>query len=690
LDGDYILEARNLQVSFGTYAGEVQAVRGASFELRQGEILAIVGESGSGKTTLAKTLMGLLPEPNSIVRGGEVTFEDRDLLKLSERQMRSVRGAKISMVFQDPMTTLNPTMRIGRQITENLNKPLGLSRRRAMVQAVELLRMLGIPNPEERIKQYPHQLSGGMRQRVVIAIALACDPQVLIADEPTTALDVTIQAQILELLRDLQETMETSIVLITHDLGIVANIADRVAVMYSGKIVETGTVREIFYEPQHPYTWGLLASIPLPAADRSQELISIPGSLPDPLDPPTGCPFTARCAHAMRICTTEMPRHTTFSKEHWSACWLHHDMAPKVISPRPARKHWLADQTITNQTITNNSASASNDDPGGRVLLRIEDLKKYFRVRRKSLKAVDGISLEIKKGETFGLVGESGCGKTTLGRVLVRLHEPTSGKVLYDGKDLFEAKDAEVKSLHRKVQMIFQDPQASLSPRMVAGDIIAEGIDIHGLAPDKKARFARVHELLETVGLDKEHANRYPHEFSSGQRQRISIARALAVDPEFVVADEPVSALDVSIQAQIINLMKSLQKEKDLTYLFISHDLSVVRYISDRIGVMYLGVLVEIADADQLYTDPLHPYTRALLSAIPVPDPDAEQKRIVLEGEVPIPTNPPSGCRFRTRCPHAMEVCSELVPKMRKLKPDHWVACHLYNDEQATQEGIEQ
>jgi peptide/nickel transport system ATP-binding protein len=672
LDGDYILEARDLRVSFGTYAGEVQALRGASFELRQSETLAIVGESGSGKTTLAKTLMGLLPEPNSIVRGGEAIFEERDLLKLSERQLRLVRGAKISMVFQDPMTSLNPTMRIGRQITENLKKHLGLSGCRATGRAVELLRMVSIPNPEDRLKQYPHQLSGGMRQRVAITIALARNPQILIADEPTTALDATVQAQILELLKDLQERTGISIILITHDLGVVANIAHRVAVMYSGKLVETSTVHDIFHAPKHPYTRGLLNSTP--TTDYSRELIPIPGSPPDSLDPPAGCPFTARCPHAMRICQIEMPGYTTFTPEHRAACWLYHEMAPQHVTSSPAKRPPLAVQI---------------PDGGSeeRVLLETKDLKKHFRVSGESLKAVDGVSLKIKRGETFGLVGESGGGKTTLGRMLVRLHEPTSGKILYEGEDLFEAERAKAKSLYRRMQMIFQDPQASLNPRMIAGDIIAEGIGIHGLVPNKKNRLERVHELLESVGLSKEHANRFPHEFSSGQRQRVSLARALAVKPEFVVADEPVSALDVSIQAQIINLMKSLQKEQGLTYLFISHDLSVVRYISDRIGVMYLGVLVEIAVADQLYTDPFHPYTRALLSAIPIPDPDAEQKRkrIVLEGEVPSPTNPPSGCRFRTRCPHAMEVCSELVPKMQEIKPDHWVACHLYNDEQATQ-----
>ena len=482
MSGDCILEVKNLRVSFDAYAGEVQAVRGASFELRQSEILAVVGESGSGKTTVAKTVMGLLPEPNGIVKGGEVSFEEHDLLKLSEKQMREVRGAKISMVFQDPMTSLNPTMHIGPQITENLKKHLGLSRRQAMGRAVELLGMVGIPNPEDRIKQYPHQLSGGMRQRVVITIALACNPQVLIADEPTTALDVTIQAQILELLRDLQERTGTSIVLITHDLGVVAHTAHRVAVMYSGKIVETGTVRDIFYRPKHPYTWGLLNSIP--TTDRSRELIPIPGSPPNPLDPPAGCPFTARCPHAMRICQAEMPGYTTFSPGHRAACWLYHEMAPRHTASSPDRRRPFAEQT-------------PNGGFEGGVLLEIKDLKKHFRVGGESLKAVDGVSLKIKRGETFGLVGESGGGKTTVGRMLVRLYEPTSGKILYDGEDLFETTRAKV--LYRRMQMIFQDPQASLNPRMVALDTIAEGIDIHGLAPNKKARLERVHELLETV-----------------------------------------------------------------------------------------------------------------------------------------------------------------------------------------------
>ena len=333
MDNDQLLRVRDLKVSFKTYAGEVQAVRGVSFDLRQGETLAIVGESGSGKTVTAKSLMRLLPEANTMIKGGEAIFEGQDLLKLSEKQMQKVRGSRIAMVFQDPMTSLDPTMKVGKQIEESLKKHLGLSGQRARERAVELLTLVGIPNPEGRVRQYPHQFSGGMRQRVVIAIALACDPQILIADEPTTALDVTIQAQILDLLRELQERIGTSIILITHDLGVVANIADRVAVMYAGKVVETGTLREVFYDPQMPYTWGLLASIPLPTADRSQELIPIPGSPPDMLDPPKGCPFTARCPYSMRICAEEMPEYTTFSAEHKAACWLHHPMAPNVEPP---------------------------------------------------------------------------------------------------------------------------------------------------------------------------------------------------------------------------------------------------------------------------------------------------------------------------------------------------------------------
>jgi oligopeptide/dipeptide ABC transporter ATP-binding protein len=371
----------------------------------------------------------------------------------------------------------------------------------------------------------------------------------------------------------------------------------------------------------------------------------------------------------MRICPDEMPRATAFSAEHEAACWLHHEMAPRVVdASRPTRGRETTGQNST------------NDRPAGRALLDVRNLKKHFRVGRQTLKAVDGISLRIEKGETFGLVGESGCGKSTTGRVLVRLYEPTSGEVVYDGEDPFGARGEQSRRLNRKAQMIFQDPHASQDPRMRVLDIVAEGLDIHGLAGSKEQRAQRVHGLLETVELSPEHADRYPHQFSGGQRQRVGIARALAVDPEFIVADEPVSDLDVSIRAQIINLMKRLQREKGLTYLFISHDLSVVRYVSDRIGVMYLGILVEVAASDELCEEPLHPYTRALLSAVPFPDPDVERRRgrMVLEGEVPSPVNPPSGCRFRTRCPHAMDVCAEVVPQMREIRPGHWAACHLH------------
>ena len=467
-----------------------------------------------------------------------------------------------------------------------------------------------------------------MRQRVVIAIALACEPQILIADEPTTALDVTIQAQILDLLRELQEKIGTSVILITHDLGVVASVADRVAVMYAGKIVETGTVREAFYDPQMPYTWGLLASIPLPNADRK------PGPYPDTRFPAGH----VRPAEGLSLC----------GEVHLRYAGLPHGVSRVHRLLRRAQSGLLAAPSHGAQRRASRAGpgcTVTEQSPNGdgRAILEVKDLKKHFKVgRRAFLKAVDGVSLEIQKGETLGLVGESGCGKTTVGRVLVRLYEPSAGAVLFAGEDVHSTEGDEGKVLNRKMQMIFQDPQASLNPRMVVSDIIAEGIDIHHLANSPQERLDRVHELLETVGLSKEHANRFPHEFSGGQRQRIGVARALAVEPEFIVADEPVSALDVSIQAQVINLMKRLQRERDLTYLFISHDLSVVKYISDRVGVMYLGQLVELTDSDELYANPLHPYTRALLSAVPIPDPDyeSERERTGHRGRPPKPGKP--------------------------------------------------
>ncbi|WP_082677138.1 ABC transporter ATP-binding protein [Bacillus sp. FJAT-29937] len=647
-----ILDVKNLQVSFDTYAGEVKAVRGVSFHLNKGETLAIVGESGSGKSVTSKSLMKLIPNPPGRISGGEIIFEGNDLVKYSEKQMQNIRGSEIAMIFQDPMTSLNPTMTVGKQIMESIVKHQKLSKKDAKEKAIELLSMVGIPKPEKRLTSYPHQFSGGMRQRVVIAMAISCNPKVLIADEPTTALDVTIQAQILELLKDLQKKLDMSIIFITHDLGVVANIADRVAVMYAGKIIEIGTVEEIFYSPQHPYTWGLLGAMPN-LNERAEELTTIPGTPPNLIHLPVGDAFANRNKYAMNIDFQFEPPMFKVSDTHYAATWLLHEKSPKIMPPDVLKKHREEGPKEKQKE------RLAKQKEKKEKLLEIQNLKQYFSSGSNVVKAVDGISFDIFKGETFGLVGESGCGKSTTGRTIIGLYEASDGKILYNNENINKKKSfSEAQKLNQKIQMIFQDPYSSLNPRQTVADIIAEGLDIHGLSSSKKTRMEKVYELLETVGLNREHANRYPHEFSGGQRQRIGIARALAVEPEFIIADEPISALDVSIQAQVVNLLKKLQKEKGLTYLFIAHDLSMVKYISDRIGVMYKGRLVELAESDELYDNPLHPYTKSLLSAIPLPDPATEKTRTRMkfdssfvwngEGEEPI---------------------------LREVKAGHWLAC---------------
>ncbi|WP_277613953.1 ABC transporter ATP-binding protein [Neobacillus muris] len=664
-----LLEVKDLHVSFHTYAGKVQAVRGVNLYLNKGETLAIVGESGSGKSVTSKSIMKLLPAQSAKIESGQILFEGKDLVGFSEGEMERIRGKEISMIFQDPMTALNPTMTVGKQIAESIMTHQQVHKKEAQQKTVELLKMVGIPNPEIRLHQYPHQFSGGMRQRVVIAIALACSPKVIIADEPTTALDVTIQAQILDLMKDIQKKMGTSIIIITHDLGVVANIADRVAVMYAGKIIETGKVEEVFYNPQHPYTWGLLGS--MPNMETKEELAAIPGTPPDLIDPPKGDPFAERNDHALKIDYLREPPMFKLSETHYAATWLLHEKAPKIERTASVRRPLKA--------IGMKKTPEKQLEP----LIEIKHLKKYFHTGKKEvLKAVDDVSFTIFKGETLGLVGESGCGKSTTGRTIMQLYEATGGEVLFHNKKVHEQKSSsQLKEFNRKVQMIFQDPYSSLNPRKTVADIIAEGLDIHGLVTTKKERQDRIYRLLETVGLNKDHAGRYPHEFSGGQRQRIGIARALAVEPEFIIADEPISALDVSIQAQVVNLLKKLQTDKGLTYLFIAHDLSMVKHISDRVGVMYLGGIVELASSDDLYAEPLHPYTQALLSAVPVPDPlvEKQRERIILQGDLPSPSNPPSGCRFRTRCPMATERCSQEMPVWKEAKPHHWVACHLFD-----------
>ncbi len=547
-----ILKVDNLRVSFMSRDEEFEAVRGVSFEVRKGETLGIVGESGSGKSVTARSIMRLLPSPPSFMKEGEILFLGENLADKTEKEMESIRGRDIGMIFQDPMTSLNPTIRIGKQIAESLRKHQKLSKKDAKTEAIELLKLVGIRNSETRYNQYPHEFSGGMRQRVMIAIALACRPTLLIADEPTTALDVTIQAQILNLMKHMQERFGTSIILITHDLGVVAGMCDRVAVMKDGEIVESGTTEEIFENPKHPYTLKLLHALP-------------------------------------RLNEKKKPKR-----------------APLILP----------------------GTDSSNP------LLDVRSLKQYFDLGKGNvLKAVDNISFHIKPGETLGLVGESGSGKSTTGRAVLRLNEPTGGEVLYQGIPVNRLSQGEMKVMRRHMQMIFQDPYASLNPRFKVLDIIGQALDIHKLADSKDARKKRVEELLDMVGLEPSHALRYPHEFSGGQRQRIGIARALAVEPKFIVCDEPLSALDVSIQSQVVTLLEDLQHRLGLTYLFIAHDLSMVKHISDRVAVMYAGKIVELAESEELYSNPQHDYTKSLLSAIPIPDPkiEAKKKRTLME-----------------------------------------------------------
>jgi peptide/nickel transport system ATP-binding protein len=669
----WLLEVENLHVHFVTTRGVVRAVEGISYKVKPGEVVALVGESGCGKSVSSLAIMRLLARPAGRVVGGRILFQGVNLLDLGEEEMRRIRGRDIAMIFQEPMTSLNPVLTIGFQIMEPLMIHLGMTAEAARARAAQLLKMVGIPDTERRLDQYPHQFSGGMRQRVMIAVALSCNPRLIIADEPTTALDVTIQAQILELMRELSCDLGIALVVITHNLGIVARYANRVNVMYAARLAEQGSAADVFAKPLHPYTAGLLRSVPRLDKPRGRKLETIEGLPPNLVEPPPGCRFAPRCPAKLDACVAAMPELVEVEPGHPSACIRAREMA--VVGPAG-----LGLQSASLQAPQAKKLDTTTP------LLQVRELRTYFEVgagqqlfkpRRLQVRAVDGLSLEVFRGETVGLVGESGCGKTTVGRTLLRLEQPTGGEFLFEGADVTRAKGDRLRDYRRKIQVIFQDPYSSLNPRMTVGEIIAEPMQVHRLVRDAAAARAKVAELLAQVGLFEYMAERYPHELSGGQRQRVGIARALAMEPSFIVCDEPVSALDVSIQAQIINLLEDLQSRYQLTFLFIAHDLAVVRHISDRVVVMYLGRVMEIADRDSLYADPLHPYTRALLDAVPIPDPQLEAKREhrVLGGEVPSPLDPPRGCVFHTRCPLASEECKMAVPELREVRPRHFAAC---------------
>ncbi len=664
-----LLEVEDLHVHFVTSRGVVRAVEGISYQVRRGEVVAIVGESGCGKSVSSLAIMRLLTKPAGRIVQGSIRLEGRDLLALSDEEMREVRGRDISMIFQEPMTSLNPVLPIGLQIMEPLLIHLKMDEAAARARAIELLRMVGITDAERRLDQYPHQFSGGMRQRVMIAIGLACNPKLIIADEPTTALDVTIQAQILELMKDLSRRLNIALIIITHNLGVVARYADRVNVMYAARIVEQGTADDIFLRPRHPYALGLMRSVPRLDRPRGVRLETIEGLPPNLLAPPAGCRFSPRCPHRIDVCAQDPPL-SEVGDGHSAACWRADEMAHVAAAP----------------------ASAGPPDPapprnGEAPLLSVRNLGKQFNVKirgkglvggtRATVRAVEDVSFDIRSGETLGLVGESGCGKTTVGRLILKLEEASDGAIRFDGTDIASLRAADMRDLRRRIQVIFQDPYSSLNPRMTVGQIIGEPLNVYRLEPNRRAARERVTELLTQVGLFPYMAERYPHELSGGQRQRVGIARALAMRPSFIVCDEPVSALDVSIQGQIMNLLEELQTRLGLTYLFIAHDLAVVRHISTRVAVMYLGRIMELAARDTLYAAPLHPYTKALLDAAPVPDPMVERARAprALGGELPSPLTPPKGCVFHTRCPMASAECREIVPALEEKRPGHFAAC---------------
>ena len=659
-----ILRVRGLRAVFDTPEGVVHAVDGLDLSVAPGMTLALVGESGSGKSVTALSLLRLLPSPAGRLAGGEVQVAGVDLMRLSERQMRTWRGRRMAMIFQEPQSSLNPVMTVGDQLREALaGEDRRLPPAARLRRLVELLNAVGIADPEHRLDEYPHQLSGGMKQRAMIAMALAGRPQVLIADEPTTALDVTIQAQILDLLQRLQRETGLAILLITHDLGVVATIADEVAVMYAGVIVERAPRATFFVSPRHPYSRQLFRSLPA-RGKRGGSLETIPGMVPSLRQTFAGCRFADRCEHVEPRCRQQEPPWLTIAPT-GVRCHRANDLPPLTISePVPAHPTPSADTA-----------------PSPLPLLDVSDLHMHFPIRRGVLqravgyvRAVDGVSLSIARGRTLALVGESGCGKTTAGKAILQLLRPTRGHVRFDGYDLTALRGESLRLLRQHLPIVFQDPVGSLNPRMPVGEIVGEGLCVAGVPWHERQR--RVAELLEQVGLPDEAMRRYPHEFSGGQRQRISIARALATQPRLIVCDEPTSALDVSVQAQILNLLKQLQERQGIAYLFITHNMGVVEYLAHDVAVMYLGRIVEQGRLEDVFAAPRHPYTQALLSAVPALNGEGPA-RIILGGDIPSPSRPPSGCHFHPRCPMAGARCRREYPAESRLTATHVVRCHL-------------
>ncbi|MDQ3187101.1 MAG: ABC transporter ATP-binding protein [Pseudomonadota bacterium] len=695
-----LLQIDNLETILHTGAAPVWAVDGLTLQILEGETFALLGESGCGKSMTALSIMRLLPEAGEIV-AGSIRIGGDDLLLLPEVAMRSVRGKRISMIFQEPMLSLNPVMTVAEQIGEVLRRHFNLRGAAAQKRIMEILNQVGIPDASRRMTEYPFQFSGGMKQRMMIAMALAGEPELLIADEPTTALDVTIQAQMLDLMRDLQRRNGMAVLLITHDLAVAAEMAHRVAVMYAGEIVEMATREKFFRNPAHPYSQKLFASLPGKARRRQGlRLAAISGNVPPLSREFVGCRFADRCDHAWELCHEVAPGWSAVAGGHQVKCHLFNgNSRPRVQEPAFATQKPESIQGVERsgrcdlQTTLNLESGTFSS-----CLLSVNDLKVYFPIHkglmksvRGYVKAVDGVSLSIRQGKTLALVGESGCGKTTVGKGILQLIPPSAGSVRYNGLELVRLERNQLRQMRAEFQLIFQDPYASLNPRMRIVDIIEEGMNALKVEDDKTSdaghhstnpKGGRVDALLQSVGLPPEAKWRYPHEFSGGQRQRIAIARALAVNPRLIVCDEPTSALDVSVQAQILNLLKALQSSLGLSYLFITHNIAVVEYIADEVAVMYLGRIVEQGSVEEVLDSPKHPYTQALLSAVPVIEPESKRQVIHLHGDLPSPANPPSGCHFHPRCPHVMQICRQHYPETSTFSSTHRARCYLYPQEQ--------
>lgn len=677
IDPDPILDVKNLTVTYHTDRGPIYTVRNVSLQIAAGEIYGLVGESGSGKSTLARAIVRYLAD-NGQIKSGSVKLGGTDLLSLPMSKMQQVWGSRITMVHQDPAAAVNPSITIGEQIAEIARLHLNLSSAEAKAKAVEMLKKMRMPDPESVAKRYPHQLSGGMLQRVVIAIALTTNPQLLIMDEPTTSLDVTTEAAILDLVHELLTEYNMAVLFITHNLGVVANICNRVGVMYAGEILEEGTVQQVFRSKLHPYTRGLLGCLPKITNDKQSVILTaIPGYIPRMNHLPSGCIFSPRCSMVEDECKAVRPSLVEAEAGHFTAC-----------------RRWEILQSKPELLMDTQHARDFSKHEEGPVVLSASNIKKHFSVSsgefaslfkrgQTKIKAVDDVSLGVRGGFTLGIVGESGCGKTTLSRCIAGLEEATSGEIELEGELIPYSVLKRTPVQRKSIQMVFQNPDASLNPHYTIGESVSRPLVLMGLSKNEIQE--RVRQLFNAVNLPEDYINRLPHELSGGEKQRIAIARALAAEPTLILCDEPLSSLDVSVQAALINLLIKLQDNHKISYLFISHDLAAVRYISDWIAVMYLGRICEIGSAEDVFMPPYHPYTEALLSAIPIPDPDVRQERIRLEGSVPSAINLPSGCRFHNRCPRKIgRICEEQEPPWQDVSEHHHICCHISLDELRT------